>query len=97
MQQKTSQQGLLATYLIPGCVGRGVRLGSESSSNGAGGVWESGNLEIWESGNLELWEPGNLEIWKSRDPEIWKCWIKQSPKTKVLKIKIHAAQNVDKV
>ena len=24
----------LATYLIPGCVGRGVRLGSESSSGG---------------------------------------------------------------
>ena len=31
----------LATYLIPGCVGRGVRLGSENSS-GAGGVWKSG-------------------------------------------------------
>ena len=41
-----SQQGLLATYLIPGCVGRGVRLGSESSSGG-GGVWKSGNHEIW--------------------------------------------------
>ena len=38
----------LATYLIPGCVGRGVRLGSESSSGG--GVWKSGNLEIWEFG-----------------------------------------------
>ena len=37
----------LATYLIPGCVGRGVRLGSESSSAtgaAAGGVWKSGNL-----------------------------------------------------
>ena len=32
----------LATYLIPGCVGRGVRLGSENSSAG-GGVWKSGN------------------------------------------------------
>ena len=34
----------LATYLIPGCVGRGVRLGSEGSSVGGGvgggGVWE---------------------------------------------------------
>ena len=29
---------VLATYLIPGCVRRGVRLGSENSS-GAGGVW----------------------------------------------------------
>ena len=38
----------LATYLIPGCVGRGVRLGSESSSGGAGagGGWKSGDLEI---------------------------------------------------
>ena len=38
----------LATYLIPGCVGRGVRLGSEGSSVGGGvgggGVWKSGNL-----------------------------------------------------
>ena len=37
---------VLATYLIPGCVGRGVRLGSENSSAagaaGAGGVWKSG-------------------------------------------------------
>ena len=36
----------LATYLIPGCVGRGVRLGSENSSGagvGAGVVWKSGN------------------------------------------------------
>ena len=32
---------VLATYLIPGCVGRGVRLGSENSSGagaGAGGA-----------------------------------------------------------
>ena len=39
---------LLATYLIPGCVGRGARLGSESSSGAgaaSGGVWKSGNLE----------------------------------------------------
>ena len=38
----------LATYLLPGCVGRGVRLGSEGSSVGGsggggvgGGVWKS--------------------------------------------------------
>ena len=34
----------LATYLIPGCVGRGVRLGFEGSSvggGGGGGVWKS--------------------------------------------------------
>ena len=29
---------VLATYFIPGCVGRGVRLGSENSSGGAGGA-----------------------------------------------------------
>ena len=48
----------LATYLIPGCVGRGVRLGSEGSSGGAtggGGVWKSGDLEIWEFGDLGTW------------------------------------------
>ena len=49
--RKSSQQGHLVTYLIPGCVGRGVRLGSESSS---GGVWKSGNMEIWEPGNQEM-------------------------------------------
>ena len=65
----------LATYLIPGCVGRGVRLGSENSSGGgaggaAGGVWKSGNLEIWEFGDLGTWESGNLEIWGPEHPEI---------------------------
>ena len=78
-----SQQGLLATYLIPGCVGRGVRLGSESSSGGAGagGVWESGNLEIWKSGNLEIQKSGVHKI----------------PKIKIIKIKIRVAQNVGQV
>ena len=59
----------LATYVIPGCVGRGVRLGSESSSGG--GVWKSGNLEIWEFGDLGTWKSGNLEIWGPGNPEIW--------------------------
>ena len=46
----------LATYLIPGCVGRGVKLGSENSSGGAGagagvgGVWKSGNQDWSEMG-----------------------------------------------
>ena len=53
----------LATYLFPGCVGKGVKLGSESSSVGAGGVWKSGNLGTWKSRNLEIWGPGNPEIW----------------------------------
>ena len=73
----------LATHLIPGCVGRGVRLGSESSSGGAGGVWKSGNLEIQ----------------KFEDPGTWKCrnWgSKKSKKIESLKIKIRSAQNVGK-
>ena len=52
----------LATYLIPGCVGRGVKLGSESSSGGR--VWKSGNLETLEFGDLGIWRSGNLEIYK---------------------------------
>ena len=55
----------LATYLIPGCVGRGVRLRSESlSGGGAAGVW---NLGIWRSGDLEICEFGDLVTWKSRN------------------------------
>ena len=39
---------VLATYLIPGCVGRGVRLGSENSSGGgAGGVWAQARAQAW--------------------------------------------------
>ena len=55
---------VLATYLIPGCVGREVRLGSENSSGagGAGNVWKSGKLEICEPGNLGIWRSGDLEI-----------------------------------
>ena len=66
----------LATYLIPGCVGRGVRLGSENSS-GAGGVWKSGNL--WRKGSsrskiLKSLTQGfqqvqNPEIFVARVPE----------------------------
>ena len=62
----------LATYLIPGCAGRGVSLGTESSAGGdAGGgvgVWKSGDLEIWIF--LEIWEFGDLGTWKSRNLEI---------------------------
>ena len=56
----------LATYLIPGCVGRGVRLGSEGSSvgvgggGGVGGVWKSGDLEIQKFGDLGTWKSKNL-------------------------------------
>ena len=68
----------LATYLIPGCVGRGVRLGSENSSGAVGGVWKSGepgNLGIWRSGNLETWGPGNPEFLRCGDLEIQKVGV----------------------
>ena len=39
----------LATYLIPGCVGRGVRLGSEGSSVGGGGGGGVGGGGVWKS------------------------------------------------
>ena len=56
---------VLATYLIPGCVGRGVRLGSESLSGAGGaGIWKFGDLGTWKSGNLEIWRSGDLEIWE---------------------------------
>lgn len=45
-----SQQAVLATYLIPRNVGKGIRLGSESQS---GGVWKYGNLENLKTGNLQ--------------------------------------------
>ena len=60
----------LATYLIPGCVGRGVRLGSESLSGG--GDWKPGNLGIEEFGDLG---PGNPDIWRSGDLEIQKFGV----------------------
>ena len=83
--------------MIPGCVGRGVRLGSEGSSGGAtggGGVWKSGT---WKSGNLEIWGPGNPEIWRSGDLEIQKLGVQKIEKIKILKIQIRSAQNVGKV
>ena len=50
----------LATYLIPGCIGRRVRLGSKSSSGA--GIWKSGSLEIWGPGSPEIWNPKNQKI-----------------------------------
>ena len=75
----------LATYLVPGCIGRGVRLGSESSSVVVGGVWKSGNLEIWDFGNLEIWGPENPEILRFGDLEIQNFGIQK--KKRVSKIK----------
>ena len=68
----------LVTYLIPGCVGRGVRLGSESSS---GGVWKSGNLEIWGFEDLGIWRSGDLEVQKFRGPGNPENWGPKNSKT----------------
>ena len=78
---------VLATYLIPGCVGRGVRLGSENSSGGAGA----------DLRRLEIWELGNLGIWRSGDLEIQKCGVQKIKKVKIIKIQIHSAKNFGKV
>ena len=85
----------LATYLIPGRVGREVKLESDKSSDG--GVWKSGNLEIWEFENLEIWGPGNPGIRRSGDLEIQKFGVQQIPKHRFFKIQIRSAENVGKV
>ena len=64
----------LATYLIPGCVGRGVRLGSESSSGG-GGVWKSGNLEIQKFGVQKIKKIKILKIQIRSAKNVGKVWI----------------------
>ena len=73
--------------MIPGCVGKGVRLGSESSSSGgaaaAGGVWKSANLEISEFGDLVTW---NSEIWGPTNQK----------NNTILKRKIRVAQKAGK-
>ena len=60
-------------FLIPGCVGRGVRLGSENcpaaepaAASGHLGTWKSGNLGIWKSGDIEIQKFEDLGTWKSR-------------------------------
>ena len=66
----------LATYLIPGCVGRGVRLGSEGSSVGGGGgvdgggVWKFGvqKMEKLKTLKIQIHFAQNVgKVWKSRE------------------------------
>ena len=47
---------VLATYLIPGCVGRGVRLGSENSS-GSAGAGAGGGGGAWAQVGGPTWGP----------------------------------------
>ena len=61
----------LATYLIPGCVGRGVRLGSEGSSVG-GGVGGGG---VWKFGVQKMEKLKTLKIQIRSAQNVGKVWI----------------------
>ena len=63
----------LATYLIPGCVGRGVKLGSEGSSvGGGGGVGGSG---VWKLGVQKMGKIKTLKIQIRSAQNVGKVWI----------------------
>ena len=75
----TLQQGLLATYLIPGCVGRGVRLGSENSSGaGGGGVWAQARAQAWAQAWAQARAQAQAQAWAQAwaqagpKPDFWK-------------------------
>ena len=59
----------LATYLIPGCVGRGVRLGSEGSSVGGGGDG------VWKFGVHKMEKIKIIKIQIRSDQNVGKVWI----------------------
>ena len=87
-----SQQGSLRR--IWSRLGRGVRLGYESSS-GAGGVWKSGNLwhnfsrsKILKSLSQGFGQVQNSEIFVAKvraGPKFWNLWRKGSSRFKILK------------
>ena len=65
---------VLATYSIPGCVGRGVRLGSENSSGGAGGAG-AGAGGVWAQVGGPKWVhrfgPLGIEVEKQGFRTAW--------------------------
>ena len=61
----------LATYLIPGCVGRGVRLGSEGSSGGGGG----GGGGVWKFGVQKMEKIKVLKNQIRSAQNVGKVWI----------------------
>ena len=63
----------LATYLIPGCVGRGVRLGSEGSSVGGGGGVGGGG--VWKFGVQKMGKIKILKIQIRSAQNVGKVWI----------------------
>ena len=64
----------LATYLIPGCVGRGVRLGSEGSSVGGGGG-VGGGCGVWKFGVQQMEKIKILKIQIRSAQNVGKVWI----------------------
>ena len=64
----------LATYLIPGCVGRGVRLGSEGSSVGGGGGGVGGGGG-WKFGVQKMEKIKILKIQIRSAQNVGKVWI----------------------
>ena len=66
MTQKVAAK-VLATYLIPGCVGRGVRLGSENSSGaggaGAGAAGGGAWAQAWAQVGGPTWGPP-MQNWR---------------------------------
>ena len=66
----------LATYLIPGCVGRGVKLGSEGSSVGGGGVGGGGvGVGVWKFGVQKMGKIRILKIQIRSAQNVGKVWI----------------------
>ena len=65
----------LATYLVPGCVGRGVRLGSESSSGGGGGGGGVGGGGVWKFGVQKMKKIKIIKIQIRSAQNVGKVWI----------------------
>ena len=65
----------LATYLVPGCVGRGVRLGSEGSSVSGGGGGGVGGGGVWKFGVQKMEKILILKIQICSAQNVGKVWI----------------------
>ena len=69
----------LATYSVPGCVGRGVRLGSEGSSVGGGGGVGGGG--VWKFGVQKMEKIKFLKIQIRSAQNVGKVWISRKQKS----------------
>ena len=61
--------------MVPGCVGRGVRLGSESSSGGGGGGGGVGGGGVWKFGVQKMKKIKILKIQIRSAQNVGKVWI----------------------